>query len=51
MIALDTNHIRRLHPDWEVVTALCEEVDKLRADYRDPARVLADAGLLKVGEQ
>ena len=32
MIALDTNHIRRLHPDWEVVTALCEEVDNLRAD-------------------
>ena len=32
MISLDTNHIRRLHPDWEVVTALCEEVDKLRAD-------------------
>ena len=24
MISLDTNHIRRLHPDWEVVTALCE---------------------------
>lgn len=22
MISLDTNHIRRLHPDWEVVTAL-----------------------------
>lgn len=33
MIALDTNHIRRLHPDWEVVTALCEEVDNLRADH------------------
>ena len=32
MSAVDTDYIRNLHPDWEVVTALCEEVDKLRAE-------------------
>ena len=32
MSELNTDYIRGLHPDWEVVTALCEEVDKLRAE-------------------
>lgn len=33
MSELNTDYIRGLHPDWEVVTALCEEVDNLRADH------------------
>ena len=49
MIALDTNHIRRLHPDWEVVTALCEEVDTLRAETIEAADALSPAMGATVG--
>ena len=30
MTDVNTNHIRALHPDWEVVQVLCDEVDQLR---------------------
>ena len=37
---INTDYLRRLHPDWEVVTALCEEVDELRKSCGALARDL-----------
>lgn len=44
MTAVDTDHIRRLHPDWEVVIALCEEVDRLRSESAEATMSRAEMG-------
>ena len=49
MSAVDTYYIRNLHPDWEVVTALCDEVDKLRAETIEAADALSPAMGATVG--
>ena len=49
MSAVDTDYIRNLHPDWEVVTALCDEVDKLRAETIEAADALSPAMGATVG--
>ena len=44
MSELNTDYIRGLHPDWEVVTALCDEVDKLRTESGEMTMSRAEMG-------
>ncbi len=48
MAELNTDYIRNLHPDWEVVTALCDEVDRLSAANSEPLK--AEVGHVEVGQ-